>query len=333
MATALQTKTNAAPVGQYSNRQQAEFTITHDPVVETAAQIKTLIGDIRLDGIIIDNQLGKIERRVPAIAARVQQALLDQLYPEAATLGTFKRFKEALEFYDQHVKSFAFDMMSLGAGTDQVHQIAKAYVESGKYQNVVSVHLASDSNCTITLHSGSNFEFKRPQKGIIDTLTRTHGCFGNYIQAIPTDNDVFGDMDGKGVFLYATRGANSHLTDLLAPNNMTLADVELLIEHQANFAMIPLTLEQVVGNGQPDVKAIVADMIANKMVTNIHLRGNYSVVCMQRLPYDLQRGVLKPDKIQGLAVNCNLEELKNAKCILNDSVGAGMTRSSFLQIN
>jgi 3-oxoacyl-[acyl-carrier-protein] synthase III len=333
IAAALQTKTSAAPVGQYSTRQQTEFTISHDPVTETACKIKTLIANTRLDGIIIDNQLGKIERRVPATAARVQQALLEQLFPEETSNGIFKRFKEAIAFYDQNVKSFAFDIMSLGAGTEQVNQIARAYVESGKYQNVVCVYMASDLNCTITLHSGSNFAFKRPQKGIVDTLTRTHGCFADYIQAIPTDNDVFGDMDGKGVFLYATRGANTHLTDLLTPNNMTLADVELLIEHQANFAMIPLTLEQVIGNGQSDLKAIVADIVANKMITNIHLRGNCSVVCMQRLPYDLQRGALKPDKIQGYAVNCNLEALKNAKRILNDSVGAGMTRSSFLQIN
>jgi hypothetical protein len=95
--------------------------------------------------------------------------------------------------------------------------------------------------------------------------------------------------------------------------------------------MIPLTLEQTLNNGQPDVRKQVANFIANKMVTNIHTRGNCSVVCMQRLPYDLQRGVLKPDEIQGFAVNSNLEALKQAKLILNDSVGAGMTRSSFLQ--
>ena len=332
MATALQTMTSAEPTGQYSDRHQAEFRISHDPVTEIASKIKSLIGDTRLDGIIIDNQLGKIERRVPATAARVQQALLELLYPEEASQGIFKRFKEAIDFYDRHFKSFAFDIMTLGSGTDRVDQIARTYVQSGKYKNVVSVYLAADLNCSITLHEGSNFELKRPQKGIIDTLTRTHGCFGDYIQAIPTDDDVFGDMDGKGVFLYATRGANTHLTDLLKPNDMTLADIELIIEHQANFAMIPLTLEQVVGNSHPDLKAIVADIVANKMVTNIHLRGNCSVVCMQRLPYDLQRGALEPDEIQGFPVNANLEELKNAKCILNDSVGAGMTRSSFLQI-
>jgi len=68
-------------------------------------------------------------------------------------------------------------------------------------------------------------------------------------------------------------------------------------------------------------------------VTNVHLRGNCSVVCMQRLPYDLQRGTLEPDTIQGYAINRNLAKLKNARLVLYDSVGAGMIRSSFLVRN
>ena len=67
------------------------------------------------------------------------------------------------------------------------------------------------------------------------------------------------------------------------------------------------------------------------MVTNVHLRGNCSVVCMQRLPYDLARDALEPDTIQGLAVNRNVHRLKDSRLILYDSVGAGMTRSSFLR--
>ena len=66
------------------------------------------------------------------------------------------------------------------------------------------------------------------------------------------------------------------------------------------------------------------------VVCNIHLRGNCSVVCMQRLPYDLKRGALRPDTLQGYPINRNLQNLGDARLILFDSVGAGMTRSSFL---
>jgi hypothetical protein len=139
-------------------------------------------------------------------------------------------------------------------------------------------------------------------------------------------------MDGKGVFLYATRGARACLNQLLSPNGFNIKDLDLIIEHQANFAMLPLTLEQLLDNEPAELKTAVADVLANKMITNIHERGNCSVVCMQRLPYDLQRGALTPDSIQGFEINQNLEALRNAKIVLNDSVGAGMTRSAFLQI-
>ena len=37
---------------------------------------------------------------------------------------------------------------------------------------------------------------------------------------------------------------------LLSPHRLTIRDIDLLIEHQANFAMIPLTLEQLLKNGE-----------------------------------------------------------------------------------
>ena len=178
----------------------------------------------------------------------------------------------------------------------------------------------------------AQFKKTKGRKQIVDTHTRTHGCFGDYIQVVPDNGDVFGEIDGKGVFLYATRGARKHLDTILSGNNLTMYDVDLLIEHQANFAMIPMTLERVLWDARPDVKEAVTDYIANKMITNIHERGNCSVVCMLRLPYDLWRGSLKEDTIHGYPVNRNLENLKQAKTILFDSVGSGMTRSTLLQI-
>ena len=330
LATALKTGSNAQADGQYSVLHRSEFTFKEEPVSETAREILKITGDNKIDGIIIDNQLGNLAYRVPATAARVQQALAELTYPEQTAGGTFKRFREALAFYDQHINSFAYDIMTLDANAERVEEIARAYVESGKYKNVVSVYLTSDSG-TITLHNGADYTFQRPQTGIIDTLTRTHGCFADYIQALPDGDDIFGDMDGKGVFLYATRGAKNLLGELFSSNGITVEDIDLIIEHQANFAMIPLTLDQVLDHDPPEKKKMVADLIANKLITNVHERGNCSVVCMQRLPYDLKRGALRQDTLQGFKINANLEQLRKARLILNDSVGAGMTRSAFLQ--
>jgi hypothetical protein len=295
-----------------------------------AAALVELCGRRVPDGIIVDNQLGNIIYRVPATAARLQHRLVERLFPEAAAEGVFGRFGDALAFYNRHVNAFAFDIMSLAKTPEIVERMADAYVHSGKYRRVASVYLEPASDIRIVLHTADGYVFNRPRTGIVDTITRTHGCFGRYIQAVTDDGDVFGEMDGKGVFLYATRGARPHLAHLLAANRLSLDDIDLVIEHQANFAMIPLTLAQLLTDASGGVEAAVAAFIADKMVTNIHERGNCSVVCMQRLPYDLHRGRLREDVIQGYAVNRNVEKLKQARRILFDSVGAGMTRSSFI---
>ncbi len=331
LATALETKVSAKPEGAYSRSKKAKLRAEEDFITSIAQKIFEVNGHGRIDGIIIDNQVGKFLHRVPAAAARVQHRLVELTYPKEASKGIFGRFKDATAFYDRHVNSFGFDIMTIDKDPGRVEEIARAYVASGKYGVIVSVYLGSDLNVEIVLHKGDNYIFERPRYGVVDTLTRTHGCFGDYIQVVSVDGDVFAEIDGKGVFLHATRGAGALLSQLLPKNNLTMDDIDLLIEHQANFAMIPMTLERVFKGGKRDVKKRVSEFIANRMVTNIHERGNCSVVCMQRLPYDLQRGVLKEDGIQGYPVNRNLNNLKQAKTVLYDSVGSGMTRSAILE--
>lgn len=331
LATALETKDSAKSEGHYFGNKKVKLSLKEDFIEGIARKIFELNGRGRIDGIIIDNQLGKMQYRIPATAARVQHRLVELMYPEEASKGTFRRFKDAIEFYNRNVNSFAFDIMTIDKEPRRVEKMASAYVESGNCGVVASVYLASDLNAELMLHKGESCIFEKPRYGIVDTLTRTHGCFADYIQCVLENGDVFAEINGKGVFLHATRGAKAHLSELLSKNNLTLNDLDLLIEHQANFAMIPMMLEKVLGSENQNVKKAVTEYISNKMVTNIHARGNCSVVCMQRLPYDLHRGVLKEDCIQGYPVNRNLNNLRSAKIILNDSVGAGMTRSSILQ--
>jgi 3-oxoacyl-[acyl-carrier-protein] synthase III len=330
LATALRTTAAAGSKGEYTRSATSRIPSNPGTFIDAAARaILALTRDEKIEGIIVDNQVGAAPYRVPATAARVQHRLAALTHPEAAADGTFERFKNAMALYDERVDSFAFDIMSMAGDPVWVGEIAQAYVRSGKYKTVASIYLAPDFTLSVTIHRGSGFVFTRPRTGIVDTATSTYGCFSDYIE-VPVADEIFATMDGKGVFLYATRGAPHHFGKLLAPNGLTIDDLDLLIEHQANFAMLPLTLEQLMADRGAAVKQDVADFLANKMLTNIHERGNCSVVCMQRLPYDLQRGALSPDTIQGFAVNRNLEALEAAKVILFDSVGAGMTRSSFL---
>ena len=332
LSTALQTTCDSETTGRCSCEDREQLPYGSDFITDIAGALVRLSKGHHIEGIIIDNQLGQLLHRVPATATRVQHRLVELLYPEEQSRGTFKRFGEALAFYESKVKSFAFDIMTLPKGGGLLETIAQAYLKSGKCRVVASVYL-SRQGVEVALHRGEGFSQRKPSYGIVDTHTRTHGCFADYIQAFLENGDIFGDMNGKGVFLYATRGAKPHLEDILSRNNLSLNDLDLLIEHQANFAMIPMTLERLMDNGgeRRDIKQAVMDYLANRMITNIHRRGNCSVVSMQRLPYDLQRGALEEDIVQGYPVNRNLEKLKSSKIILNDSVGAGMSRSSFLQ--
>ena len=333
MATVLETKALVSNAASTSMIAKEKFNAGEDFARSIATALLKIKGDQKIDGIIIDNHLGKLEHRVPATAARVQHHLVEQMNPDKVAKGTFKGFRNALAFYDQHVNAFAFDVMTLDRQPDHISKIADAYVKSGKCKTIAAVYLAPDHDVVLSLHRGEGCSYLRPRWGIVDSLTRTHGCFAHYIEVAPFSvrANMFGKMDGKGVFLHATRGARYHLDTLMSRNNLVMDEIDLLIEHQANFAMIPLILEQVLNGGKADLKNAVADTVANKMVINIHDRGNCSVVCMQRLPYDLLRGTLRPDSIQGFAVNQNLEKLKDARTILYDSIGAGMTRSSFLR--
>ena len=332
LSSALQTTSDGETTGRCSCEGREQIPYSSDFITDIAGALVRLSKGHHIEGIIIDNQLGQLLHRVPATATRVQHRLVELLYPEEQSRGTFKRFGEALAFYESKVKSFAFDIMTLPKGGGLLETIAQAYLKSGKCRVVASVYL-SRQGVEVALHRGEGFSQRKPSYGIVDTHTRTHGCFADYIQAFLDNGDIFGDMNGKGVFLYATRGAKPHLEDILSRNNLSLNDLDLLIEHQANFAMIPMTLERLMDNGgeRRDIKQAVMDYLANRMITNIHRRGNCSVVSMQRLPYDLQRGALEEDIVQGYPVNRNLEKLKSSKIILNDSVGAGMSRSSFLQ--
>jgi 3-oxoacyl-[acyl-carrier-protein] synthase III len=332
LATALETKAQVSNAGADCRAAKIQFKASDDFARSIANELAKLKCADKIEGIIIDNQLGRIEHRVPATAVRVQHHLVEQIHPKEVAKGTFKVFRNALAFYNQHVKTFAFDIMTVDRRPDQIEKIANAYVACGKYKSIASAYLAPNREVVLTLHQGNAGSYLRPKWGIIDTLTRSHGCFAHYIEVLPFKirEELFGHMNGKGVFLHATRSAKTHFNELLGPHHLTLNGIDLLIEHQANFAMIPLTLEHVLSGKDLDLKDGIADFIANKMVNNIHIRGNCSVVCMQRLPYELERGTLNPDSIQGYSINQNLENLRRAKTILYDSIGAGMTRSSFL---
>jgi len=103
LATALQTQASLRPCGSYRCSEPATHPCGDDFVDRIADIIFRLNGRDKLDGILVDNQLGSLLYRVPATAARVQSALVEKMYPGKAGAGHFRHFKKALGFYDRGV--------------------------------------------------------------------------------------------------------------------------------------------------------------------------------------------------------------------------------------
>lgn len=161
LATALETKSSLKPTGHYFCSEKVKRSLTENFPQDIARLIFELNGRERIDGIIIDNQVGKIQHRIPATAARVQNSLVNLMYSEEASAGIFNRFQGALKFYDQNINSFAYDIMSLDQDTNLAEKVARAYVESGKCRTVVSGYLTSDLSIEVNIHKGQGYPINR----------------------------------------------------------------------------------------------------------------------------------------------------------------------------
>lgn len=87
LATALQTQAALIPSGSYSCSEAATLPWSDDFVERIADTLLGLNGRNRLDGIRVDNQLGNLLLRVPAIAVRIQNAWVEKMYPEKTGAG------------------------------------------------------------------------------------------------------------------------------------------------------------------------------------------------------------------------------------------------------
>ena len=88
LATVLETKASVSNAASGGITAKAEFNAGEDFARSIATALLKIKGDNKIDGIIIDNQLGKLEHRVPATAARVQHHLVELMNPEEVAKRT-----------------------------------------------------------------------------------------------------------------------------------------------------------------------------------------------------------------------------------------------------
>lgn len=194
----------------------------------------------------------------------------------------------------------AFDITAACSGLIYALSIAKAYIATGMYKNILLV--ATDNNSrlldwtdrstSILFGDGAGaMVVSSSDDGVDDIIAidiQADGNYGHLIELpfngencpLVEPNDVKASkivMNGKGVYAFVVKMLPNYVDKLVSSAGMTSDDIDYLIPHQANIRIIQAVQERL---GIPD----------EKVVTNLKYYGNTSAAS---IPIALTEGVEK----------------------------------------
>ncbi|WRB07790.1 ketoacyl-ACP synthase III [Helicobacter pylori] len=218
----------------------------------------------------------------------------------------------------------AFDISAACTGFIYLLSVAKAYVESGMYENVLIVGAEKTSNVLDFKDRGTCILFgdgagacvigrtKRLKESILDVQISANGNFSNYLytprtlKPTPFNSkeealEPFLRMKGNEVFKLAVKTLLKDVEMILEKNALKPEDVRLFIPHQANFRIIQAVREHL-------------DFKDEQVVLTVHKYGNTSAASIP------------------MAMCEAYEEgrLKKGDLMLLDAFGGGLTWGSAL---
>ena len=180
----------------------------------------------------------------------------------------------------------AFDITAACTGLIYTLSIARGYIASGMYKNILLV--ATDNNtrlldwadrsCSILFGDGAGaMVVTASDDGVDDIISidiRSNGSIGDIIQfnlsgkncplvEPNTEKPAFITMNGKEVYRFVARVLPEYVEKLVSDAGMKNEDIDYLIPHQANLRIIQAVQERL---GYSD----------EKVVTNIERFGNTS---------------------------------------------------------
>ena len=213
----------------------------------------------------------------------------------------------------------AFDLTAACSGLIYALSIAKAYIATGMYKNILLVATDnnsrlldwSDRSTSILFGDGAGAMVVMPSDdGIDDVIAIDIEADGNYGHLIELPfngqncplvepNDIKESkimMNGRGVYAFVVKILPNYVDNLVKKSGLTTEEIDYLIPHQANIRIIQAVQERL---GIPD----------SKVVTNLKYYGNTSAAS---IPIALTEGVEKGNvKLGTTALLCGF--------------GAGMT--------
>lgn len=186
---------------------------------------------------------------------------------------------------------WGFDVNAACSGFLYALDLGASLIESQRYKNVVIIGAdkisayvnIQDRSTNILFGDGAGAVWLEPstETGIIDALMQSNGqgkAFLNieaggsqypYSELEEDDDKKYIKQDGKVVFKQAIQSMSEACLDVLSRNNLTIADVNWLVPHQANKRIIDAVGKQI--NIQEDKTLVNIANYGNTIAATIPL--------------------------------------------------------------
>ena len=203
--------------------------------------------------------------------------------------------------------SFSFDIMAACSGFLYAVTTATAFIESGRYKNVVVVGVDkmssiidySDRATCIIFGDGAGailLEAVEEGLGVKDSILKSDGSGSKYLHmkaggsvkpstvetVLAKEHFVY--QEGQSVFKFAVKGMADVSFELMERNNLTADDIAWLVPHQANLRIIDATASRM---GLPKEKVMI----------NIQKFGNTTAATLPLCLWEWENQLKKGDNI------------------------------------
>ncbi len=219
----------------------------------------------------------------------------------AGSIVPDKQFPATACFIQEKIgakNAFAFDITAACAGFVYGVNLASLLIDSGQCEHVVVVGAEilsrvvdwSDRNtCILFGDAGAAAVISRGPKdrGVLRSLCRSDGAHAGILYLDNVGEDM--RMDGKQVFKLAVSEVSKIVKETLALEGLQIADIDLLVMHQANIRILNAISEKL-------------ELPPEKVMVNVNRYGNTSSASIPLALYEAeQQGKLKPGMLVALA--------------------------------
>ncbi|CAL9914601.1 3-oxoacyl-(acyl carrier protein) synthase 3 [Candidatus Liberibacter solanacearum] len=218
-------------------------------------------------------------------------------------------------------KGFAFDIQAVCSGFLYAITTADAYIRSGVVQRVMVIGADtfsriidwSDRSTCILFGDGAGsliLEAAQVQNsdsdiGILSTYLYSDGSHIEklHVDGGPSTSGTVGyvRMKGREVFKYAVESAVELIKKVLDSSNLTIADIDWFVPHQANLRIINSISERM-------------NIPSDKVIVTVDIHGNTSAASIPL----------------ALSVAVKEERIKKGDCLLLEAMGGGFTSGAVL---